>query len=175
MTICTYPLINFFGWLPPLKSKLCWPRFCFQSHMNKDHADDTKLIVQHSTSVPVIFQFISWLFLPIHTRKCGFKIFCSNLFMELDWYRLFSCISCKQDRECKYAFLTPCSFLAYRYFSWIDCIIIFMSIILLVSCINTVICNAINESSHIVLYMTLCAMDDINVIRSLNLIQCFVA
>ncbi|KAI8020783.1 hypothetical protein LOK49_LG03G03822 [Camellia lanceoleosa] len=24
------------------------------SHMNKDHAEDTKLIVQHSTSIPVI-------------------------------------------------------------------------------------------------------------------------
>ncbi|KAL1550070.1 glutamyl-tRNA reductase-binding protein, chloroplastic-like [Salvia divinorum] len=29
--------------------------FYCQSHMNKDHADDTKLIVQHSTSIPVEF------------------------------------------------------------------------------------------------------------------------
>ena len=26
----------------------------FQSHMNRDHAEDTKVIVQHCTSVPVI-------------------------------------------------------------------------------------------------------------------------
>ncbi|KAL0405060.1 UNVERIFIED_CONTAM: hypothetical protein Sradi_2146800 [Sesamum radiatum] len=28
------------------------------SHMNKDHAEDTKLIVQHSTSVPVEFAYM---------------------------------------------------------------------------------------------------------------------
>lgn len=31
--------------------------FFFQSHMNKDHADDTKLIVQHSTSIPVLVEY----------------------------------------------------------------------------------------------------------------------
>lgn len=36
-----------------------------QSHMNKDHADDTRAIVQHSTSVPVKSVFPSLLSLCI--------------------------------------------------------------------------------------------------------------
>lgn len=32
-----------------------WLKLYSQNHMNKDHAEDTKLIVQHWTSIPVIW------------------------------------------------------------------------------------------------------------------------
>lgn len=33
-------------------------KLLLQSHMNKDHTEDTRLIVQHATSVPVIYIFL---------------------------------------------------------------------------------------------------------------------
>lgn len=33
----------------------CWNSIIWQSHMNKDHAEDTKAIVQHWTPVPVCY------------------------------------------------------------------------------------------------------------------------
>lgn len=42
--------------------------FTSQSHMNKDHGEDTKLIVQHSLSIPVIWTYLLSYCIHTHTH-----------------------------------------------------------------------------------------------------------
>lgn len=52
--------------------------------MNKDHGDDTKLIVQHSTSIQVFaVHFIFSVFCPSQIEK---KVGCSKIFVEICIY-----------------------------------------------------------------------------------------
>ena len=48
--VYSYGLSHLLNFTPNVSTFRCHT-YTLQSHMNKDHADDTKLIVQHSTTV----------------------------------------------------------------------------------------------------------------------------
>jgi hypothetical protein len=49
-TLMVFPTIDLLDFTPNV-STFCCHTYTLQSHMNKDHTDDTKLIVQYSTTV----------------------------------------------------------------------------------------------------------------------------
>lgn len=71
---------------------LFFPLFSFQSHMNRDHADDTKAIVQYSISVKVII-FI------LNMDNCLKKFLCALFFLSpsvtLLLFYFYNHIDCK--------------------------------------------------------------------------------
>lgn len=59
----------------PTKVKPNWNPIRCQSHMNRDHAEDTKLIVQHWTSIPVNLKYQLCILLPFEVGSRDFSFF----------------------------------------------------------------------------------------------------